>query len=501
MLLIPAAAVSAAALIPLLYVVLVTVQTGWATFVELTFRPRVLELLVNTIGLLVLATPACVALGVGAAWLVERTQLPGRRAWAVLLAAPLVIPAFVTGYGWVSVVPSMSGLPAGVLIATLAYFPLVYLPVVATLRRLDPALEEVGASLGQSPARVFRRVVLPQLRLPILGGSLLVGLHLLAEYGAFAIVRFETFTTAIIQQYRSTFNGPAAASLAGVLVVCCLALLLVENVARGGSRYARIGSGAPRPQRRAPLGRMALPAVAGAALVVGLAVGVPMMSIARWLGRGGTAVWADEHLVQALTQTTILAASGALITVVLAVPTAWLVVRFGSRISRGLEATNYVTSALPGIVVALALATVTIRLAQPLYQTVVVLLLAYVLLFMPRALINLRSGIAQVPVGLEEVAQSLGKPPVVAFLRVTGRLAAPSALAGAALVFLGIVNELTATLLLGPNGTRTMATQFWSHVNDLDYASAAPYAFLMVLLSIPMVSVLFRASQGSIAHG
>ena len=238
-----------------------------------------------------------------------------------------------------------------------------------------------------------------------------------------------------------------------------------------------------------------------AALVVGLAVGVPMMSIARWLGRGGTAVWADEHLVQALTQTTILAASGALITVVLAVPTAWLVVRFGSRISRGLEATNYVTSALPGIVVALALATVTIRLAQPLYQTVVVLLLAYVLLFMPRALINLRSGIAQVPVGLEEVAQSLGKPPVIAFLRVTGRLAAPSALAGAALVFLGIVNELTATLLLGPNGTRTMATQFWSHVNDLDYASAAPYAFLMVLLSIPMVSVLFRASQGSIAHG
>jgi iron(III) transport system permease protein len=501
MLLIPAAAVSAAALIPLLYVVLVMVQTGWATFVELTFRPRVLELLVNTIGLLVLATPACVALGVGAAWLVERTQLPGRRAWAVLLAAPLVIPAFVTGYGWVSVVPSMSGLPAGVLIATLAYFPLVYLPVVATLRRLDPALEEVGASLGQSPARVFRRVVLPQLRLPILGGSLLVGLHLLAEYGAFAIVRFETFTTAIIQQYRSTFNGPAAASLAGVLVVCCLALLLVESIARGGSRYARIGSGAARPQRRAPLGRMALPAVAGVALVVGLAVGVPMTSIARWLGRGGTAVWADDHLVQAVIQTTLLAGGGALITVVLAVPTAWLVVRFGSRISRGLEATNYVTSALPGIVVALALATVTIRMAQPLYQTVVVLLLAYVLLFMPRALINLRSGIAQVPVGLEEVAQSLGKPPVIAFLRVTGRLAAPSAIAGAALVFLGIVNELTATLLLGPNGTRTMATQFWSHVNDLDYASAAPYAFLMVLLSIPMVSVLFRASQGSIAHG
>ncbi len=232
-----------------------------------------------------------------------------------------------------------------------------------------------------------------------------------------------------------------------------------------------------------------------------LAVGVPMLSVARWLGIGGIDVWTDAHLVQALGQTAALAAGGAVLAVVLSVPLALLVVRFASRTSRALEATNYVTSALPGIVVALALATITIRLVQPLYQTVIVLLVAYVLLFLPRALINIRSGIAQVPVGLEEVAQSLGKPPAVAFLRVTARLAAPSALAGGALVFLGIVNELTATLLLGPNGTRTLTTQFWTNVNDLDYASAAPYALLMILLSIPMVSVLFRASQGSLAHG
>ena len=226
-----------------------------------------------------------------------------------------------------------------------------------------------------------------------------------------------------------------------------------------------------------------------------------MVSIARWLGRGGMAVWADDRLGQALAQTTALAASGAFITVVLAVPTAWLVVRFGSRISRALEATNYVTSALPGIVVALALATVdhpTGRAALSDGRGPAARLRPVV----HAARIDQSPvGIAQVPVGLEEVAQSLGKTPATAFFRVTARLAAPSALAGAALVFLGIVNELTATLLLGPNGTRTLTTQFWSHVNDLDYASAAPYAFLMVLLSIPMVSVLFRASQGSIAHG
>jgi len=500
-LLVPAVAVSVAALIPLVYVVFITVQTGLGPVAELIFRPRVFELFASTMALLLFAIPACVVLGVGAAWLVERTDLPGRRVWAVLLAAPLVVPAFVTSYGWITIFPSLAGLGAGVLVATLSYFPLIYLPVVATLRRLDPALEEVAASLGRSPRRVFLGVVVPQLRLPILGGGLLVGLHLLAEYGAFAMLRFDTFTTAIIQQYRSTFNGPAAASLASVLIVCCLALLLFENTARGDGRYARIGTGAARPQRRIRLGRRAAPTVAATAALVVLAVGVPMLSVARWLGIGGIDVWTDAHLVQALAQTAALALGGAVLAVVLSVPLALLVVRFASRTSRALEATNYVTSALPGIVVALALATITIRLVQPLYQTVIVLLVAYVLLFLPRALINIRSGIAQVPVGLEEVAQSLGKPPAVAFLRVTARLAAPSALAGGALVFLGIVNELTATLLLGPNGTRTLTTQFWTNVNDLDYASAAPYALLMILLSIPMVSVLFRASQGSLAHG
>jgi iron(III) transport system permease protein len=183
------------------------------------------------------------------------------------------------------------------------------------------------------------------------------------------------------------------------------------------------------------------------------------------------------------------------VAVVLAVPLALLVIRFPSRSSRSLEAANYVTSSLPGIVVALALVTITIRAIPALYQSVFVLVAAYVLLFLPRALVNLRAGLAQAPPGLEEVARSLGKPPLIAFWKVTARLAAPSALAGGALVFLGIVNELTATLLLGPNGTRTLTTQFWTNVRDLDYAQAAPYAFLMVVLSIPMAGILFRAAQ------
>jgi iron(III) transport system permease protein len=500
-LLIPAIGVSALATLPLLYVVGFSVGAGWSTFVELTFRPRVLELFLNSVALILLAVPASAAVGVTAAYLVERTNLPGRRILAVLLAAPLVVPAFVTSYGWVTVAPGFSGLGAGVLVSVLGYYPLVYLPVIATLRRLDPTLEEVAASLGRSPGQILLGVVLPQLRLPILGGSLLVGLHLLAEYGAFAMLRFDTFTTAIIDQYRSSFNGPAAASLASVLVVCCLALLVVESSVRGGAHYARLGSGAPRPPRRLDLGWRAWLGVAFALAVLLLAVGVPLSSIGRWLLRGGTAVWTEGHLLPALAQTMALAGAGAVLAVALAVPLALLVTRFPSRASRSLEAANYVTSALPGIVVALALVTITIRAVRPLYQSVFLLVLAYVLLFLPRALVNLRAGLAQVPPGLEEAARSLGKPPLVAFLRVTARLAAPTALAGGALVFLGIVNELTATLLLGPSGTRTLTIQFWTHVRDLDYAQAAPYALLMVLLSIPMAAILFRTAQVRVGRG
>ena len=227
------------------YVVSIGMQVGWATLAPLIFRPKVGELLVNTVLLVVIATPLCVVLGVGGAWLVERTAVPGRRVWAILLAAPLAIPAFVSGYAWVSAVPSIAGLGGGLFVSTLAYYPLVYLPAAAAIRGLDPALEESARSLGYDSWAVFLRVVLPQLRLAVWGGALIVALHLLAEYGAFALLRFDTFTTAIMVQFQSSFAGPAASALGAVLAVLCLMLLVLESSSRGRARYARVGSGVP----------------------------------------------------------------------------------------------------------------------------------------------------------------------------------------------------------------------------------------------------------------
>ena len=484
--------------VPLGYVAWAVISTGPTRIYELVVRPRVAELLFNTVGLVVVTVPLCLVLGIGAAWLVERTDVLGAAVWRPLLVAPLAVPAFINSYAWVSVWPTLHGFGAGVLVATLSYFPFVFLPAAATLRRLDPSIEESARALGSGTIGIFFRVVLPQLRLAVLGGGLLIGVHLLAEYGAFAMLRFSTFTTAIFEQFQATFDGAAGATLAGVLVLLCLVLLLGEALLRGNARFARIGSGAPRAATPIRLRTWNIPATAGLAALTALALGVPVWTLLRWLWIGGAQVWELANLGEALGQTALLAAVAAAITTVAAFPFAWLAVRYSGAFARTVEGANFVTSSMPGIVTALALVTVAIRFAPPLYQTAALVLCAYVLMFLPRALVSLRSGLAQVPPGLEEASRSLGLSPARSFVRITLRLTAPAAGAGAALVFVAVATELTATLLLAPTGTRTLAMRFWSLSSELDYAAAAPYALVLVSLSIPVTVALFRqATRGT----
>ena len=489
---------AALSLIPLGYVAWSFVSIGPDRAVALLIRPRVSELLLNTVGLVAITVPACVAIGVGAAWLVERTDVPGRALWRPLLVAPLAVPAFVNSYAWVGLVPSLHGFTGAVLVTALSYFPFVYLPATAALRRLDPALEESARSLGSTPVAVFGRVVLPQLRLAVLGGSVLIGVHLLAEYGAFAMLRFNTFTTAIVEQFQSTFDGAAGAMLAGVLVGLCLVILLAEVGARGRNRFARIGSGAPRPVTPIRLRRLRIPALLTLIALSVLAIGVPIVTLTRWLWIGGADVWPARDMGVALAQTAGLAAVGALVATALAYPVAWVAVRSRHSAGRLIEGANFITSSLPGIVTALALVTVAIRIAPPLYQTAALLICAYVLMFIPRAVVSVRAGLAQVPTSLEDASQSLGANAATTFARVTLRLTAPAAAAGAAMVFVAVATELTATLLLAPTGTRTLSMRFWSLASELDYAGAAPYAAVMVILTLPVTMLLFRQATRAV---
>ncbi|WP_454852603.1 ABC transporter permease [Rhizobium binxianense] len=481
-------------LVPLGFIGWITYDVGWETVKTLVFRPRVGELLVNTVLLELITVPLSIVLAVTLAWLTERTDIPFARLWAWLAVAPLAVPAFVHSYAWVSLVPGMRGLQSGVFVSVLAYYPFLYLPVAAALRRLDPAIEDAAASLGLGPWRVFFRTILPQLRLAICGGSLLIALHLLSEYGLFVMIRFDTFATAIVDQFQSSYNSPASNMLGGVLVACCLFLLGLEVLLRGNERYARVGSGSARPVDRRRLGWFVVPAVLLPVVVAVLTLGVPLVTLGRWLYLGGTGIWRME-VGNAFLQTIVLAIAGGVLTTVAAAPMAWLSVRAPGRLQRILEACHYYVGSLPGVVVALALVSITVRLVLPLYQTFATLLVAYVLLFLPRAMVGLRASIAQAPVELERAAMGLGRTPGQAVRQITMRLAAPGAAASVALAALGITNELTATLMLSPNGVETLATKFWSLTSEIDYVSAAPYAFMMVVLSLPLTLLLYAQSK------
>ncbi len=486
---------------------LVLLPISWTTFQALTigpedaiallFRPLVGELLLNTLTLVAGVTTTSAIIGTAAAWFVERTSLPGRRAWAVLAAVPLAIPAFITSYAWVSLSPSLQDFFGALLVVTCSYYPLVYLPVAAALRGMDPALEETARSLGQGAWGCFVRVVLPQLRPALFGGMLLVGLNTLSEFGAFALLRFRTFTTELYAEYRTGFSGPEASLVAMVLILLCVAFLAAELSGRGSARYARVARGTRRQATPLELGWSGIPVFIGFAALAIVTLGVPLGMIIYWLTQHGASAISPVEVTPALLigstwSSVVLGLAGAAVTMALAVPLGFMATRYEGKLITLLERTAYLAQGVPGIVVALALVSLTVRAVRPLYQSAFLLVLAYAILFLPLALVSVRAAFAQAQPALEDAGRSLGMGWMGVARRILLPLAGPGLGAAAAMVFVSVVTELTATLLLAPIGTRTLAIQVWADTSTLAFAAAAPYAALMAVISLASTWVLAR---------
>jgi len=479
------ALVAAILVLPLVFLLLQARQVGWGQLSALLFRHLTATLLWNTARLCVVVTAASAIIGTAAAWFTERTDLPWRRVWVVLVVVPVAIPDFVVSFGWVSIFPSLHGFIGATLVMTLAVYPLVYLPVAASFRGADPGQEEVARSLGLRRARTFWKITLAQARPAVLGGCLLVALALLAEYGAFEILRYQTFTTEIFTESQVGFDIPAACGLSLVLVLLGLVLLTADGYGRGRARTSRSGPQAARVRPPHGLGRATVPVLAGFALLAVLALGVPIGALAYWLFLGGrTTLPAAASLSSAAWHSAGYSAAAAALATAAALPVALLSVRHPGRTTMMLERSTFLVLALPGVVIALALVFFAERYARFLYQSSPLLIVAYAILFFPLALVAVRASVAQAPVGLEEMARALGCGWWTVLWRVTFRLVAPGLAAAFCLVFLSAVTELTSTLILIPTGAQTLATQFWAYTQNLSYASAAPYATLMVLIAV-----------------
>lgn len=500
----PAALVAVGMALPLCYLAIRGLEASDETW-RIFFRARTAEILWRTVQLVFVSAAGSLLIGAPMAWLAVRSDIPARRAVSALAALPLAVPTYVgaflaiSAFGprgllqdaleplGVSRLPEIYGLPGAAGTLILLSYPYVYLTVRGALVRMDPGLEESARALGHGAASAFFRVTLPQLRPAMASGALLVALYALSDFGAVSLMRYESFTWAIYQQYQSSFDRSAAAALSLGLVGLATAILIFDNFARGRGRYYRSSSGSARRQRTARLGAFRLPAAAFAWMVIALALGVPAAVLGYWLingiAVGETFPPIGSAAFNAVTVSLLAAAACA----ALAVPVAVLSVRHPGALSSALYKMSHAGYAMPGVAVALALVFFGSRLFAPAYQTIWLLAFGYVILFLPAALGSARSSLLQISPRLEETARTLGASRIRVARTVTGPLMAPGLLMGGALVFLITMKELPATLILGPLGFGTLATATWSASEEAFFARAAAPALAIILLSsIPM---------------
>ena len=503
--------IAALALLPLTYLVVRAIGADPDVIAGL-LRPRTVGIVVGTMALALLVGAGTIALGVPIAWLTARTDVPGRRAWAVLTIVPLAVPSYVSAFAYlgffgprgtlqgllapygVERLPSIGGLGGAAVVLVLVSYPYVVLASRAAILRLDPAAEESARLLGDSRAQALRGVTLPVLAPAIAAGALLAVLYALSDFGAVSLLQFDSLSRAIYLQLGASFDRTLAAILGLVLVA------MTVTVTWGEARLRRRAgaSGGRVAVRRPPtiaLGRWRWPATAFLGAVVGLALVVPVGTIAWWLVRGLAQGETLRVVADVAVATFAVGAAAAAIGVLLAAPVAILAARYPSALARFVETSVFAGYALPGIVVALAMVFLATRTLPFLYQTLALLLVVYAVRFLPQAVGGLRAALAAAGWHLEEAGRTLGDGPTRAFVRTTVPVLRPALVAGAALIFLTVVKELPLALLLAPIGFETLATEIWDAASSGFYARAAVPAALLLGLSIATVAVLLRAED------
>jgi len=479
-------------------------EAAWDTLMSM----RTLRLAVRSFVFTGLVTASAVTIGVAGAWILARTDIAMKRVWGVAFALPLVIPSYVLALAFLSAtgprgvfaeftglpIPHLVGFPGALIALTITTYPYVYLITTAAMRRIDPALEEAARGLGASPIRVFRTVILPQLRPAIGAGALLAALYTLSDFGAVSLMRFDAFTRVIYAQYSGRLDRTPAIVLSIVLIMIAGVIIWGEQRTRGKGRY--FSRSASRPPSTYQLRRgQRWTATLGLAVVVLVGVVIPVTVLATWMGRSLAAGSDITIPFRALTGSLTAGTLAAAFAMVAAIPITVLSVRYASKSTRWLERGVFTIFSLPHITIAIAVVAFTIRYAQPVYQSILVLALVYAAMFLAQATSSAKASLLQVNPALEDASRSLGRGPITTYFKVTFPLMARGLMAGGALVFVTTIKELPATLLLSPPGFTTLAVRIWAAADELLYARAATASLLLIAVSVIPVYYLSIRSK------
>jgi iron(III) transport system permease protein len=486
------------------------------------------ELTRNTIALVTGVALLAGALGASLAWLVTMHEFPGRAFFEWALVLPLAVPAYVAGFVWIALfefsgpvasvlrahvspelaVPNVRSAWAATLVLALAVYPYTYLLTRAAFTSLSGKTLEAALGLGASRWRVFRAIALPLSRPAVAGGMTLAALETLSDFGTVSLFDVRTFTVGIYRVWFGMFDREAASQLASLLLAAAVVVVLLERALRGRRRFTQT-QGRPAAEAWAPIGVAGrLLACASCTVVFLAAFAIPVAVLVTWsLGPSLTRV---RPLWQPAMSSVVLSAGAASAACAVAVLLAYarrLVSGRPLRLAVDASALGY---AMPGTVVAVGVLVVASALdgrlewaaarlgvtpPDLLAGSVWGLLLAYLVRFIAVALHPLDSGLARVPPSLDEAAASLGARPGRIVRSIHLPLLATPLTAALLLVFMDVIKELPATMLMRPRGWDTLAVEVWQLTTESLWHEAALPSLIIVAASMPAAIVLIRSSR------
>jgi iron(III) transport system permease protein len=504
-------ALASAALIvlPLGYVTILALLADFAVWHRL-WTTRVPELLWNTVSLAGVVALLTLVLGVSTAWMVTRFEFPGRRLWEVGLVLPLAMPTYVLAYvynyllGFGGPVEQLWQMIAGpqarivspqsfwgvTLVMALDTFPFVYLLTRSALLSFNVSFEEVARTCGASPLRRMLFVTLPLLRPSIVAGVALVILYVVSDFGAVSLLRYQTLTYAVFQQMTGRSDNQAASILSILLVILALLFLLTERWFRRKSRFYQTTGRFRTPQRVRCGWANSAALTTCLATVIGLAFGIPAYLLVTWSLSPEALAILDVRFFGFVWNSVLLSTLAATAGVFVGLPLASLASRKPTWLNIGCLQAAYAGYVLPGPVAALAVLVLFLNVLPLLYGTVIVLIVAYVLHFLPAGLQSLEPSIQQITPNLEEASRTLGSTVQDTWRRVTLPLIRNGVIVAWVLIFLQTMKELPATLLLRPVGFDTLAIRVWLEASEEYYQLAAPSALLIVFVGLPALVLL-----------
>ncbi|ACB86436.1 ABC transporter permease [Natranaerobius thermophilus] len=492
-------------IVPILYVIWQSLSAGANSWMRL-LDDRIPQLLWNTVSLTVAVTVSATVMGLSLAWLVVRTDIPGRNFWRWLLALPLVIPPYVGAVtfiivlgpsGWLQEFWSNTRLlsflfgeyPVNIysflgvfLVLTLFTYPYVFLIISASLRKMNCNYEEAARAQGMGTLEIFRKVNLPMLRPAIGAAGILVSLYVLSDFGAVSMLRYVTFTAAIYFQ-RAGFDTASASVLSLVLILLTAIIIWIESRTRRKNKYYQT-SNSFRAPAILKLGKWKPLALIFVALIFALSVLIPISVLIYWssigISMGALSVDYLEYAFNSL----LVSGIAALICMVFTMPVIYLKSRYPSIVSTVISNISYSGYALPGVIVALGFVFIFNNHIPWLYGTFYMIALALVVRFLPQALQAGDAALSFISPRIDEAARSLGYPPWKVMFKVVLPNMLPGILSGGALVFVSSLKELPASLMLRPPGFDTLAVRIYSDAHDGIYHMAAPGALLIILVSL-----------------